>query len=67
MDVSGGDVAIRGNAVTESYVNEVLDASTMVPAQVRESVRLARSDGPPTETYRRVPVEHAFELLAASV
>jgi hypothetical protein len=66
-NVPGGDVAIRGNAVTESYVDDVLDASTMVPAEIRESVRLSRSGGPAIDTYRRVPLEHAFELLATSV
>lgn len=66
-NLPGGDVEIRGNAVTESFVDDVLDASTMVPAQVRASRRAQRCDGPPTETYRRVTLEHAFELLAPSV
>jgi hypothetical protein len=68
-DLPGGDVEIRGNVVTESYVDDVLDESTMVPAQVREAVRTARRarcpDGAPTETYRRVTLDHAFALLAA--
>jgi len=65
-DLPGGDVEIRGNAVTESCVDDVLDASTMVPAEVHESVRAARRDGPPNETYRRVTLEQAFDLLAAT-
>ena len=59
-DVAAGDVEIRGNAVTKSYVDDVLDASTMVPAEVR----MTRSGGPSTETYRRITLEQAFELLA---
>ena len=63
-DVRGGDIEIRGNAVTKSYVDDVLEASTMVPAELREEVRATRSADPPTETYRRVTLERAFELLA---
>ena len=65
-DLPDGDIEVRGNAVTESYVDDVLDASTMVPAEVRESIRAARRDGPATETYRRITLEQAFALLAAT-
>ena len=61
---AGGDIAIRGNDVTESYVNDVLDDSTMVPVAVRESIRASRSADLSAETHRRITLDTALSLLA---
>ncbi len=65
--VAGGDVRITGNAVTEGYVQGVLERSTSVPESERAALAGARdgllTDGRPLETYRRIALDEALTLL----
>ena len=66
--VRDADVAIGSNAVTESYVDGVLEQSRDVPAAERDRIAAARrrlvEDGRPVETYRRIGLDEALGLLA---
>lgn len=68
--VPGADVSVRANEVTERFVNAVLDESTDVPAETRALIRAGRaqlaSDGRPTESYRRIPLDEALALLVSA-
>jgi len=65
--VADADVRIAGNAVTEAYVQGVIERSTSVPEAEREALAGARrellADGRPVETYRRIALGAAFTLL----
>jgi hypothetical protein len=65
--VANADVQISGNAVTESYVQAVLEQSTSVPVQDRfalASARHALQEGQaPVETYRRITLDEALARL----
>jgi hypothetical protein len=65
--VARADVRITGNAVTEAYVQGVLERSTSVPESERAALADARpallEDGRPVETYRRIAVDEALTLL----
>lgn len=68
--VRNADVTVRGNEVTERYVNAVLDESTDVPADIRAAIRASRAglatDGRPLESYRRVALDEALALLVSA-
>ena len=66
--VTGADLSVTGNMVTEGYVSDVLDQSQEVAATVREDIRARRKsileNGRPVETYRRLTVEEVLAKLA---
>jgi hypothetical protein len=65
--VADADLRVAGNSVTESYVEAVLEQSTMNPVPDREAVAAARralhEDGVPVETYRRLSLDEALARL----
>ena len=62
------DVVVRGDRITESYVDAVLEQSTAVPEEERERIGAARrellEDGRPVESLRRIGLDEALALLA---
>jgi hypothetical protein len=57
--VADGDVRIASNAVTEGYVDAILDAEPRIKLSREELVE----DGVPVETYRRIGLDEALALL----
>ncbi|MBA2454216.1 MAG: hypothetical protein H0V47_13685 [Chloroflexia bacterium] len=66
-----GDVTVRGNAVTESYVEAVLDRSAEIydeaASAIRETRKRLMKDGAVVETYRGIAVDTALSMLAPTV
>jgi hypothetical protein len=57
------DVSVAGNAVTESYVDAVLDSSAGGADDIRAARRRLRENGRVVETYRRVTLDEALARL----
>jgi hypothetical protein len=57
------DVSVAGNAVTESYVDAVLNSSAGDADDIRAARRRLRESGRVVETYRRVTLDEALARL----
>jgi hypothetical protein len=64
---AGGDVSLRGNRVTESYVSDTIARCQALDDGGRDALTAGRralvQDGAATETYRRIALEEALALL----
>lgn len=64
-----GTIQVRGNATTERYVASVIDALAPLDEGSRAALRERRTalleQGEPVETYRRLTLAEALDLLAA--
>jgi hypothetical protein len=61
--VAAPDVTVAGNAVTESYVDAVLDRAADGANGIRAARRGLRENGRVLETYRRLTLEEALARL----
>jgi hypothetical protein len=67
--MSNADVTVAGNDVTESYVQAVLEKSPEIDTEDADRIRSTRqrlvNEGAVVESYRRIDLDTALDLLAS--
>ena len=61
--VSGPDVTVAGNAVTESYVEAIVERSGLSRDEISDARLSLRENGRVVETYRRLNLDEALARL----